>query len=162
MTESKKTTVSENIKDMADIIKENISIGKDNVVEFNEPDKVFEKVLGDKISKEDMSTAINVINDYTAATGLAFGEKAINHMKDNKDCDNLVVTVPVADGVSINHKILRSKTGQIPNQPGKEYVKNGCLNSSVSIKGTKTNSGNMKAVSNYLETMAEDVLLSNK
>jgi hypothetical protein len=165
MSEKKEIVINEHVVDLADKIKKHIEISKDNIVnvkdEKKDDESLFASLLPEDIALKDVKKVFNAVNDFTAATGLAFGEKAIDHMKKHKDCDALNVNFNIFGNNRVEHTLHRTKTGQIPGKPGETYTKSAVLQTGIKITATKK-SGDLGKVVKTLEEQGAEILLGNK
>lgn len=160
--------INETVKAVADIVSKEISFdGEARQIKVN--DTAYEKALetinekeGTKVTTSDTKAVFGALSLFSAGSGLATGELAINEMskKKNSDIEALSAKFPVAKQVSITHNVsrkfdatpIRGKDGADP----ETLIKYGRLDTKLEVRSIKPNSNAVhKEVRDYLYEIAE-------
>ena len=117
------------------------------------------KEEGIDVDQKQLDTSVKALRTVIAGTALATGELAVNTMakKAHKDINVLSATFPLANGAKVEHSVSRTFETRAP---GKEepIVKHGRLETTLEIQGSKTKSGDLKAIRDALYEKAEEAL----
>ena len=160
--------INETVKTIADVVSKEISFdGEARQIKVS--DDAYEKALetinekeGTKVTKEDTKAVFGALSLFSAGSGLATGELAINEMskKANADVEALSAKFTVAKQVSITHNVSRKfDATPIKGKGGAEpetVIKYGRLDTKLEVRSIKPSSNAVhREVRDYLYEIAE-------
>ena len=162
-------SIKENTEALAKILEKEITFNADKQ-QLETTKEAIDKAIehfganGLNVTRKQLDDAAKARRQFIAATGLATGNVAIDTMakKANKDIKALSATWNFAKGEDIEHTVVREFEARIPpREKGGEasiVVKKGRLETTLNIQGSKTKSGELKAIRDAIGTPAEEKL----
>lgn len=136
--------VKQHIVDLADKLKDGLTIGAAGVATFS--DEAFDRALeGRDVTKVQVQESVKLIGDVTAAGGYALGQAAFDAMKKDPDLESVTGKISAVKGLAFEFQV--DKNYMVPNgdreNPG--MVQNhGRVIGKVIISGTGNNGDHKK------------------
>lgn len=158
---SKAVEISSNVQKTAEAMKEDITIGDDNIAVLKNPEEYFKIMLPDNVSEEKAKATLKTIGEFSAAVVKALGEKTLDHVKNNKDVSTVTMNTNFCGKNSISVKIDKEKDYPNPSSTGdndKQIHKYGVVGVKVNLEDVKSKKGEISKVSHHLENLYSEVL----
>lgn len=137
--------IKKEVIDLSEKIGAELKISKDGSVE--RPDDLYEKLLPEGITMEQLKGIQAHNTDFIAAATHAFGQAATPVMKKNAELNSISLDIPTVGKDSLSLQFDRSK--QVPNGDGGMQTKYGSVSVKYDMYGAGSR-GQLKAVKQYL------------
>ncbi len=145
------------VRELADKIKAQFAIDKKTGI-GTPVEKLYEAVLPENVTEEQVVRIRNHDTNFVAATNLAFGEESIPVLKKNKEIDSTNIHVDMLGKSHVAVEFNRKQS--FPNMKekgGDPIVKYGTVSIEVH-HAAGHNAGELKKVKNFLKEEAEKAL----
>ncbi len=148
--------IKEAVKTLSTNISKDLKYDKDSHT-IKAEENIYAKNLPEGLSMEVVDKVNNYDVQFVAASGLAVGEIAIQHMAKEKTVEQISAEFSMARHNSVNHVVTRERTFTNITDPSNPIPKYGDLATKVTIQAGR-NQGELKKVRNTLHEMGIEQL----